>query len=235
MKDALRSQEKVEKDAGSSKSKVQKSSVDIELIVQKTISDLLTNEVFIKTITTKFNDLVDKKIKELEKTVNTYENRIIKLEYQVDNYLQKEKINNVCIYGIDENKTRNLKESVVNILNEKMLTSLSSDDIEWCNRVGDKKNNKSRPTIIKFKNIESKNYLLKNRKKFKGTPYFVMEDLTYNRIKLLIEAQNKFGKKCVWTYKGQVYAMMEEKIMKLNQLTDISKYNPEEQNEEAME
>lgn len=224
MKDALRSQEKSEKDAGSSKTKVQKSSVDIESIVQKTISDLLTNEDFIKTITAKFNDLVDKKLKELEKTVSTYENRISKLEYQVDNYAQKEKINNICIYGIDEINTGNLKESVVKIFNEKIHTALTANDIEWCNRIGNNKNNKPRPTIIKFKNIEDKNYLLKNRKKFKGTPYFLMEDLTYNRINLLIEAQNKFGKKSVWTQKGQVYAIIEEKIVKLNKLTDISTY-----------
>lgn len=45
---------------------------------------------------------------------------------------------------------------------------------------------------------------MRNRSKLKGTKWFIAEDLTVNRYKLYKHAQQKLGRRHVWTTDGAI-------------------------------
>lgn len=200
--------------------------VDVKQLIKDTINELFAEEQFIEMITQKISDKVNQKLEKFESKIKTFEEKITTLEKTIENMQQAEKINNICIYGINENNNMDLKELIPEILNEKTQLEITSEDIDMCFRIGKKSENvqKPRPIIIKFKNYTTKHRVLRNCSKLKGTRIFVTEDLIKPKRELLREAQERFGVKLAWPYNGSVYIKLEGKNVKLNCREDIIKY-----------
>lgn len=199
---------------------------EIKTIIKETIQELFADEEFMRTIVKKISDKVDDKINQLEELIKTQENKIHSLEQKIDDIEQKEKNNNVCIYGVPEELNETLCIKVPQLISDRTGLSLKQEDIIAVYRIGKPSENtqKPRPVILKLKWYDSKYSILKNCRKFKGTKVFISEDLTKARRKLLHDAKTTFGEKQVWIFNGHVFIKRNGINVKLYNNEDLLKY-----------
>lgn len=204
----------------------EKGNLDTKALVKQAISELFAEEHFIEIITQKIISKVIEKLNQIDNKIKGHEEKITTLEKKIEYMQQNVKIKNICIYGVNENKNKDLKQLLLEVINEKMQTEIAPEDIDMCYRIGEEraKGKKPRPVIVKFKNYDTKHFILRNCSKFKGSQLFVMEDLIKPRQELLREAQEKLKGSQVWSYNGTVYVKVENKNIKINGIQDIHKY-----------
>lgn len=191
---------------------------DMKSIVRETIKELFENDEFVAMILKKVND----KARELEKKVNSYEEKIVSLELQIEGLKQNEKSKNVCLYGLEDVENENLKENVRKIFKDKMNIELQQDDIQRCFRIGNNRA-KARPTVIIFERTQQRNLIMKNCSKLKGTNLGIAEDLVKRRLNLLNEAKEKFGRKKVYTFDGNIYVWKSDNSkVKIRNVTELN-------------
>lgn len=199
--------------------------LDTKALIKETICELFTDEHFLNTILKKFNDKVDEKTKELETSIKNNEHKLMALEEKIDYLQQNTKINNICIYGIQEEPSENINLKIIQVLNNYSKLNITLDDILMSFRIGQKNGGgKPRPIIVKFSSQVQKIKLLNNCKKFKGTKIFIAEDLTKNRRQLLNKARAALGDKNSWSFNGTIYAKIQDNIVKIKKDDDINKY-----------
>lgn len=193
---------------------------DLKSALKETIKELLDNEDFISKLLEK----VSEKIELLQQKVEDYEVKHLELETKIEILQQNEKLRNICIYGMQEEVNEKLNDKVFRLFNEKMKVEINSADILKCFRVG-KKTTKERPVIVIFDRQSTRNTVLRNCGKLQGTKIAVAEDLIKNRLKLLREAQQRFDRKHVRTYNGNIFVIINErkhKVLNPNDLITLS-------------
>lgn len=190
---------------------------DIKAIIQETIKELFQSDEFISTVLKKVNE----KIELLEQKIHSYEEKINTLDVKVDNLQQQEKIRNICIYGLQEENNEKLDEKVLKLFCEKVNVETRAQNIIKCYRIGNNKT-KARPVIVKFEKIEHKNLIFKNCKNLKGSKIVVAEDLIKSRLKLLQDVKEKFDKKAVYTFEGNVYVKIDNVKHKIRGMNDLN-------------
>lgn len=183
-----------------------KSGGDIKSIVQETIKELLNDEEFVNRIISKVTD----RLKVLEKSVINIEKSVNQLENKVINIQQNEKINNICIYNLEEKQGRKLTEEVLQVLNENVKIPTKKEDIVKCYRVGNNDAGKIRPIVVKFERYQHKLRILKNAFNLKGTKLGISEELVRNRLELYKIATQKFTRKNVFTRNGNIFVRKED-------------------------
>lgn len=206
------------------RSKIDKS--EIKLIIKEAIMELFADSNFMNMVTKTIQDKVDEDIKKIKDSIEKNENKVAFLINKIDALEQNEKINNICIYGIQEENQEVLNSKVVKIINDHTQLNYTTRDIMSSYRTGNNESlsQKPRPVIVKFKCFETKQALWKNCAKFKGSRLFIAEDLTKKRRELLWELKNTLGKENAWTFNGTVKAKINNKIVKINNEEDYRKY-----------
>lgn len=207
---------------------------DIKQVVKDSISELL-NENFISSIA----DNVAKKIRidEVNKNVEEVKNNLSRQDVEIKS-LQKQnqelkgrlegtehyiRSKNIRVYGIIEQETEVLLEKMCDVLKSKLKTNITTDDVDQIYRVGKRSAESTRPIIVKFVNIKTKNLILKNRKMLKGTKIVITEDLTREKHAILKEAVLKLGNRNVWTMDGTVYVNVKNKKFRIRCREDLEK------------
>lgn len=100
-------------------------------------------------------------INKLKETIKYQEKKIEKLE----NELRKK---NIIIFGIPENIEEDittLKEKVMEILKKKMEVQIQENEIDFINRIGERKRNVNRPTKVGITTILKKWEIMRNTRK----------------------------------------------------------------------
>ena len=72
---------------------------------------------------------------------------------------------------------------------------------------------KPRPIIARFWDANVRNTVYSKKKLLKGKKFFISENLTKHRMKLLNESNEKYGKKNVWTREGRIYARDGDQVI----------------------
>ena len=147
---------------------------------------------------------------ELSEKNQNLNNLVEKLSAQVDNNEQHNRNDCLLLHGIPE-KSRELpnesKNLFVKSVNENLGLNISTDAIHRAHRLGKKRQNgKPRPIIARFLNFEARNEIYLNKKKFRGKPISVTENLTAKRMHLKYTAEQNFGPNNVWTKEGRIYS-----------------------------
>lgn len=145
-------------------------------------------------------------IKRLETKVQEQQKNIEKLEQKAINAEQYSRRNLVRIFGISEEEQEDVQETVVSVIEKHLKIQISPDVIDNIHRTGVKSVNKPRPIILKFTSYRFKQQIMLKRNLFKGTGITVQDDLTRERLELLIKAKNKYGARNAWTIRGNVMA-----------------------------
>ncbi|KAB0797748.1 hypothetical protein PPYR_08741 [Photinus pyralis] len=194
---------------------------DIDLLAQKVVDKMLNSDLFCE----KLKFVIDTSIKEqLSATIQAYEDKVNNLEEQLkktrsdmddalDAHEQYTRINSVRIFGIPEKPNENIADVVVNTIADKLNCPISKADIDICHRLPSNNAN-HKPIIIKFVRREIKNNIFYNKKKLKGTPIVIREDLTQRRLLILKEAIKRYGSKKVWTSDGKICIKTDNGIKK---------------------
>lgn len=158
-----------------------------------------------------------------KETVNTLqaENQIIRkklndLEKEIDTQEIKKRRNTVEIFGVPKMQNENLKDVISQIAAE-VKVDIVKEEIEECYRAGDIQG-RERPITIKFKNISTRDKLVKAVKvsklrlgQIKRQPenkkIYINEALIPKKKQLLYKTKNEAKDRQwkVWTYKGEVY------------------------------
>ena len=64
--------------------------------------------------------------------------------------------------------------------------------------------------------------VFKNKKKLKGRPFLITENLTEKRYKLYTDVSTELGRKNVWTAEGRIFAMINKSKKLITSIEDIS-------------
>lgn len=166
---------------------------------QETLNKILkcvekTNEGIME-LNSKFDNL-DREVNKLKSVTlkNTLDiNTIIK---KMDDLEQYSRNNNIRVYGLQEKPNENTHDSILKIINDILkISNITSGDIEKSFRIGKANVEKPRAIFVKFKSHQNKVDVYGNKNKLKGTKITIREDLTKQRIQILNEKIEKYGKK----------------------------------------
>ncbi|XP_045475167.1 protein unc-13 homolog C-like [Harmonia axyridis] len=163
---------------------------EIKTSMKETLKEIVSDDEFIDKLLSKFTD----KIHTLQETINKQETLIQQLENRIDQLQQVSKMNNICIYNLDEEIEEKTSEQVINLLNNRMKINIKKEDIIKAQRVG-VKNDKTRPIIVKFEKYQHKAMVLKNCKLLRGTKIGIAEDLLRKKIHLYKEVTKMYDRK----------------------------------------
>lgn len=169
---------------------------------------------------------------ETQKTLNSLKIELSKLQQQtstVEKRIQEQKQlsyqNSIMISGLPENTAvgNDIVESVVNIVNSKLKISLSSQDINYCYRLGkhDDQREKPRPVAVFFTNRWKRDKVFGAKKNLKGSGVVFSELLTKEKLNLFKKAVSKYGIKNCWTWRGNVYSIINDNKIHIISENDI--------------
>lgn len=191
---------------------------DLKAVIKETINELLADKNFVDLILKK----VTEKVSNLEKILTKTNEAVEQLEVKIDSMLQYEKMNNICIYGVQEEDKEKLNEKVLKLFNDTLMVPVRKEDIVKCHRVGNN-TKKPRPVVVKFEMYNTKYNVLNNCGKLSGTKMGVSEDLTKTRMGLLKEARKSFNKKSVFTRQGNIFVKLDNNVkQKIRNTIDLN-------------
>lgn len=191
---------------------------------KNTISDLIDKMENLEKENTslkKSNKKLTTKLQEREAVQTSHANYLNDLE-------QYTRRNSVIIYGIDD---RNPKETpfetsakVAGILSTKLGISVEFRDIDIAHRMGRFLEEGNRPIICKFITRFKKFEVIKSRKKLKGSPIVIKEDLTRRNIQRVQEVKEVENVTEAWFDDGKIIALLDSKHkVKVSYKTDLTK------------
>ena len=92
----------------------------------------------------------DELIKSLQIEVSSLEIEVKNLEKKADDQEQYSRRNCLLIHGLNETKTENRDEMVLEVINDKLNIEMSQISIDRSHRLGKRKRRKPRAIIVKF-------------------------------------------------------------------------------------
>lgn len=126
--------------------------------------------------------LLDTKLKETEVYAHETREMVGIHDVKINNIQKDQRINNIVIYGIQENPNESWKDLQAHIdwlLNNIMDLKIKPDEINQFFRMGKKGGtNQKRPILLKMVTYWRKVEILRNTVKLKGTKIFLAQDLT---------------------------------------------------------
>lgn len=203
---------------------------ELQSMIKTLVTKMCSSEDFINQLSTSIIEIVtekfderislleeeNKKIKTQLTTLQETNSILLTNQDRFEKYFRRK---NLRFYGIVENKSENITKVLLEIMDKKMKINVNSHEIESCYRIGNAENNKNRPILIKFKDLEVKNKVFGHKKYLKGSGIVSKEDLTVEQFKLFKRAIEKIGDNGkVWTLHGNIYAQRinEDSIVKIH-------------------
>ena len=137
---------------------------------------------------------------------------------------------NVRVFGCVEEESEKCSEKLVNLCRDKLeLDDFSVDKIDRCHRVGKlRSGGKPRAIIVRLKSYEAMRSVMHAKKKLKGTPYFISEDLTrLNQHLYLTARKDCLNVSSVWSMDGKIFVkrQLDNRIIHIVQHEDFSNYD----------
>ncbi|VVC86868.1 unnamed protein product [Leptidea sinapis] len=115
-----------------------------------------------------------------------------------DNLEMKSRRKILMFHGVPEAKEENVTRELIKIIKDHLQFDISKDDIRRCHRMG-RVDEKPRPIIIKFQNLERKDQVWTKKSGFKGTFITISKFLTRRRREVFLVARKCFGISKCWT------------------------------------
>lgn len=201
------------------------SSENIEQIINKVCTNLfsqLENRILARfeDIKTQLNDL-NESVKRLFRDSDGHAKAVEKLESDVDIIQQQSRKNTLRIYGFPENERENLAADLTKFLSDKLEIECNEEDVDYIFRTGRSLQNKPKPIVVNFIRNIKKNEVFQRKKKLKGSPVSIHEDLTKWRLGLLSKAKEKYGNKNAWSSNGNIYVLRNNNRVLITSVDDI--------------
>nr|CAH7723918.1 unnamed protein product [Callosobruchus chinensis] len=211
---------------------------EVKLSVASAITDVLTEDTFIKTVVDKVSECVAKTLKdrvasleqkekqENQVIIDALRKEIAVLKTDQMSAIKKlqlleheSKMCNLRIFNLVEIDGENTAAVVLKLLNSKMSLNLAMDDILVCQRIGKKVAKGPRGVLVKLKmytpKIESTIA--------SGTGVVIKEDLAEAKLKLMEAAIKKTSLRSVWSTRGNIFAVKGDVKIMISCEGDLSK------------
>lgn len=159
---------------------------------------------------------------ELE-VIKTQINTLIQITDEIDSRSRRKFL---LFRGVDESPSENATEVVTGIINSKLLlNNLHNNHIKSCFRLGNVRDKKPRPLLVKFDSLALRSDVWMAKKVLKGSSISISEFLTPRRREIFKEARSAFGMKSCWSHDGNIYLKLPqgEKI-KLSSLSQLQEH-----------
>ena len=131
-----------------------------------------------------------------------------------NNLEQYTRKNSARLFGVKESDDEATPESqAIHIIKEHLRIEINESEVEIAHRVGKYRqegkldSKKARPILIKFLSHKSKEKIMKAKRHFKGSNYWITEDLTsvnLEKLKCLNELRKAGKIRNVWTTDGKI-------------------------------
>ncbi|KAG5887110.1 hypothetical protein JTB14_000743 [Gonioctena quinquepunctata] len=138
---------------------------DVYLLL-KGVNENLSKRIEVLEATTRsLTTVLQEEVETIRNKVEILEKENISLKNQLSKFEKQQKLNNLVIYGIEENQNEN-QEILINKFSELATTKLG------------KKAGHNRPILISLSSQIRRQEILRNARKLKGTKIVITEDLT---------------------------------------------------------
>ena len=185
------------------------SNKEMQIKGDKQLIDITSSVEF---LTSQF-DKLEKERKEKDELINSLQIEVSSLKVEVKN-LEKNpddqerysRRNCLLIHGLNKTKTKDTKEMVLDVINDKLNMEMSQVSIDRSHRLGKRKGpgQKPRAIIVKFTRYKDRHLVFRNKKLLKGSGTSVTESLTLKRVEHLKKAREQHGFADAWTLDGKI-------------------------------
>ena len=151
--------------------------------------------------TTAEMNAINAKIRALEASRKTLEQRNVALLDQLDEQEQYSRRN--CVTEQQKDTTT----AVTDLCSRSLGVTVDSRSIDRSHRLGKPTGDKPRPIIVKFTNYEQRQKIFSVKRKLKGTKTAITENLTRRRSALLQKARSTTGVTAVWSMDGRIVCL----------------------------
>ena len=193
---------------------------DLVLFQEETIKNNIKVTESLKSMSEKF-DKLEEKLKEKDEKIEGLErkNKLLNEKNQdltdrLDDLEQYSRRNCLLLHGVREDEEENTDEIILSTIATEIGININEEDIDRTHRLGkpNRRDGKPRPIIVKFTRYNVRNKVYAYKRNLKGKKYLITESLTSNRMKLLLEAQQKYGVRNVWTSDGRILYKVDNKV-----------------------
>lgn len=148
-----------------------------------------------------------KQIENLKQENSSLKQTVTKLETKLDYLENQSRRNNIILFGLKESDNEDwneTEEKVIEVAQQYFQLNLNTNDIERAHRIGYNKRN--RPIVVKFLNYKTKNFLIRNGVKLKGSNISISEDFSEkikqerNELKPYLKAARELGARAHLNY-----------------------------------
>lgn len=151
-----------------------------------------------------FKATVENQLKNLESEIRQLRKEHAAVHYHLDNYIQQSNKVKILVLGIPETvEDTDLLKHTVSVFNSILMLPLSDKDVYDCYRLGKKIAGKPRPVLVQFTVVETRNELLRCKRRLKGSKLVITEVLSPMRFEVFKLARQKFQKNC-WSNNGNI-------------------------------
>ena len=208
----------VREDEGEATHSIQSIAMDVkrlENLLRKIIKEEVSKLTqHIETLTTEN--------KNLKEDLTAVKKENLSLKNELNNLEQYTRRENVRIFGVEDNAWEDGKKSTVlalDILRNKMKIDIKEEDVEVAHRVGKFKSDRKRAIIVRFASRKTKEKVMTEKKKLKGSGIFVNEDLTKRNADWFFKVKRTEGVINAWTKNGETFV----RNTKSNEIVKITK------------
>lgn len=129
-------------------------------------------------VTKNVSESIDGKLTALLEENKNLKNEVNILRDKIKLIDEQKRNNNIIFFGIkEEQRSESPMETVVNVLKKNMGLNITTNEINNAYRLGEKKENKTRPILVSFTTYWRRSEVLKNKKKLDSDIY-IKEDLS---------------------------------------------------------
>lgn len=204
---------------------------DIQEIVKKTLEGVTADKGFLREIAKSVEVRLQKNFDDLSSKIERLEQKMVVLELQNDALIgenkqlkqeldaaqQYSRRNNIRIFGM-KNKV-NPENEAIQLFKDKLGVNITTDHIDRCHNVG--KGDKQH-IIVKFVSYRTRDMVMKQKKKLKGSGVVVTEDLTKARLEILKSAGERFGKQNTWSHDGVILVKRNDQKLRIKSEEQLS-------------
>lgn len=169
----------------------------------------------------------------LEDSINTKITATEKTQEDLNTLEQYTRKNSVRLFGIKEGDQmqESPEQEAIKVFKESLHIEVEENEIEIAHRAGKfrqeglRNPRKARPLLIKFLSHKTKSTIMQAKKEFKGTDFWLTEDLTREnaeRVKILNGMRRENKIKSVWTIDGKIKVRkLNDSVVMINSRDDI--------------
>lgn len=126
----------------------------------------------------------------------------------------------LLLHGIPEaegEKPPDTASKFAAVVRDQLKIELAPEEIKRAHRLGPaRQDGKNRPIIARFANMGKRNHVYFAKKCLKGSGKVITENLTAHRVKVLADAEERYGRKNVWTTEGRIVAKNDSGKININ-------------------